>query len=822
MQWLYHNVLELKLHLSRMRSSKMLNLSQLEIKKIVKKVALFAFFITGNLALQFQAVGSELQCYEVFKNTPYPVRSSTDSWDQVIGDVWYSTVKKIDIPKDGVVVEIGPGGRGKVAYGLQRHGFRGTLYIIEPEISVLEATLKIYKHLLPEATLVGIAKPFQQSVSDIKLRPDAIVANHVIDDAITFEVATPQQRSAVFENCYSGCSLSAAKTLWNSLKNIPFKVSTARQTVVNDFVQFITNTRARSFGLSQYDSTTFRDHGLIEPDQQAQEALLEIGSKLSGEFKVGHLKDAQSVGQNSNQWLLGKLDAVTSRSSIVAENLDQAIKQANELNGRKSDFFYEFDGYRIPRKSAHSKWRAILVLNTNDKIDVEGYLPGAKRNTNVPTWLKSKYANAKGQVEYKFGSGVTATVSARIARALEFSYIDSANPYSPKDSKVVGVHDNLEHIIKVVRQSQAELLGNPSAYIRIDEISMDGLEITSAEKLYQDYYLHNPRYSPKGEWVVDSGIPPQNVLSTYKFKQLSRKVPLAQIKNTLKQGDEVYYQALNGQNFIGRLARDYVVDDFVIVSYTTRHNETRYDISHLSSIRKVEHLDEKVKFQFNGSEVNRQFNNQPKNLRKIIELLSEDPELKIIFASDAGTYDRNSIAVHSENVYNMFVKFLEASPELKQIVTPGGLSVDNFLGKLITVHDIGKSRAAANGGITNQKKYNTPLAAKILSQLEMNDADIKLAKSILDHDDFGRVFNPRTPQNEKISPSELLEILKERAKATGVSAKLLYTLNLIFYLADASSYEMIRDNYFYLDGKNRYVLKDEKFNVLERLASSLK
>lgn len=249
--------------------------------------------------------------------------------------------------------------------------------------------------------------------------------------------------------------------------------------------------------------------------------------------------------------------------------------------------FIEVEGIRVPRVSKNSKWRVTLKTLESDTVDQLGHLSGFDRKGDqVLNSEKAKYNQATGLVEYHFAEGKSVQVPAQEARALEYSYLDSVNPKSPRNGMVVGIHDDLAHIVKITRQATANNLGLENYYIRIDEISTEGLPLTSAENLYNKYNLHNPKYDPRGEWVSDRSIPANNIISTYKFRSVHEIKSLQKISPSLRLGDLVSYVAINGSKYRGKIARDFVVDGYVILSYQDKNGVLKYDIGSLDLIEK--------------------------------------------------------------------------------------------------------------------------------------------------------------------------------------------------------------------------------------------
>ncbi len=524
--------------------------------------------------------------------------------------------------------------------------------------------------------------------------------------------------------------------------------------------------------------------------------------------------NAQGAATCAQIFLHDKVVSTLSLKSVsVSDTLSLSISSSSNARHVPEGYVY-VDGIKVPRVAKNSKWRAVVIQAKTDNIDTDGYLSGAERNTgNIPEWQRSKYKDATGTVLYKFADR-SVWVDARTARALEFSYLDSVNPSSPKNSTVVGIHDDLQHIVNIVRQAGAEILSNPEAYIRIDEISTEGLVLTSAEQLYQSHNLSHPRYSPKGEWVSDGSIPPNNIQATYKFKVVQSHTQLRD-HGRFNVGDEVYYTAINGEKYLGRIAKSTVMDGFVTLAYVDKYGARKFDLSRISDLRPTTGLDSKRHFNFQAEDIHLEIKRNPIRIEKIIDILSSDVDLRRLYESSAGVSERYSIREHTIRVFNTFLEFQNFYPELNNFRTSDGSNAMDFLAKVIATHDIGKSRAAANSGIAHQHEYTRPLARKILQQLGMSDKDLDLAEAIIKHDDFGRVFNKRL--TNKMSPAELVESMRSKVAELGISLKYFFSLNLAFFLADAGSYPVVREKSFFINSAGWLVPKDQTFEEVLRL-----
>lgn len=264
----------------------------------------------------------------------------------------------------------------------------------------------------------------------------------------------------------------------------------------------------------------------------------------------------------------------------------QAAAQTTPARAGASAGTVLIEGVPIQRISPTSKWRAMVVLPENDWADSRGYISGWERNgNNVPPSRAARFNDAAGEVEYAFADGRKIRVSGQVARALEFSFLDAVNPRSPQNTKVVGIHDNPEHIVKLVRQAGAGQLRNPSAYIRLDEISPEGLPLTSVEELYRRFQLSHPNYSPVGEYVSDRSIPLNRILNTWKFRSVKSFGKIADNKtNRIRLGQKVRYTALSGKHYTGTVADERMIDDHFIVSYRNDSGEEKFDLAAILTV----------------------------------------------------------------------------------------------------------------------------------------------------------------------------------------------------------------------------------------------
>ena len=103
--------------------------------------------------------------------------------------VWQKILQENPIPKDGVVIEVAPGYEKKVGDALALLGFAGTIILIEPDELAAAYVARLYRHILPKASVKAVTKSLQdvRVGNDIPYHVDALLANHPFDDmAIAF------------------------------------------------------------------------------------------------------------------------------------------------------------------------------------------------------------------------------------------------------------------------------------------------------------------------------------------------------------------------------------------------------------------------------------------------------------------------------------------------------------------------------------------------------------------------------------------------------------------------------------------------------------
>ena len=141
-------------------------------------------------------------------------------WDYYVGSKYFRIFTKIKLPKNGTVIEVGPGSMTKVGEGLKQYEFTGTLIIIEPEPKSLDEVYNKYCLMLPDVKIVKLNITLEDYLTIYDKNPttiDLCVANHILDDMIIGKYITSNMEfSRFFENHYDEPDIDITAKLWES------------------------------------------------------------------------------------------------------------------------------------------------------------------------------------------------------------------------------------------------------------------------------------------------------------------------------------------------------------------------------------------------------------------------------------------------------------------------------------------------------------------------------------------------------------------------------------------------------------------------------
>src|SRR3989338_7479662 len=169
--------------------------------------------------------------------------------------LWRRILIENRLPADGTVVEVAPGYEQKIGAALSLFGFRGTLYVIEPDRNAALHIHDVYRHILPKATIHIVCKPMEEVVpkEDIPSPIDAIVARHPFDDMVIASIV--KKKNFFSEEKDDGTRVSSAmQQMYAAIRDNEY--ATGIRTTVMTWQHFINETQPRCVIASQYPSRT--------------------------------------------------------------------------------------------------------------------------------------------------------------------------------------------------------------------------------------------------------------------------------------------------------------------------------------------------------------------------------------------------------------------------------------------------------------------------------------------------------------------------------------------------------------------------------------
>jgi hypothetical protein len=103
-----------------------------------------------------------------------------------ISRIWIRRLETAGLAADSTVVEVAPGVEPKIGTALAMLGFRGTIFLVEPDEKAAHTLYHTYTELLPNANVSLVQKPLQDARvgTDLPTAITTLVANHALDDMV--------------------------------------------------------------------------------------------------------------------------------------------------------------------------------------------------------------------------------------------------------------------------------------------------------------------------------------------------------------------------------------------------------------------------------------------------------------------------------------------------------------------------------------------------------------------------------------------------------------------------------------------------------------
>ena len=242
---------------------------------------------------------------------------SKHSWNVAL--TWGRIISTLNLSDDAILMEIAPGHSPKVGIGLfQAHPrFRGTLYVVEPDLQALAKITVDYGRLFPNAKIIGHSVTLTSLPTLLLVNGslDVVLANHPMDDMIIgrdFAAGYLDIYMDYFTGMYQeGASevekLAEEARAWYDLEYTrPHDCALYKREVLADWVSMLELIRPRFLAISQYESRTLKEYGLKAPDRLAYDVLTELALQvpvMSDETE----RILTESGFDPKRWIVSKL-----------------------------------------------------------------------------------------------------------------------------------------------------------------------------------------------------------------------------------------------------------------------------------------------------------------------------------------------------------------------------------------------------------------------------------------------------------------------------------------------------------------------------------
>jgi len=188
--------------------------------------------------------------------------------------------------------------------------------------------------------------------------------------------------------------------------------------------------------------------------------------------------------------------------------------------------------------------------------------------------------------------------------------------------------------------------------------------------------------------------------------------------------------------------------------------------------------------------------------------LTSDPNLRPIFAADAGVKELYTIETHVRRVLDVledqWTHYKNKMPEIP------GVNLPRVLSAIAILHDMGKPQALREHNVNKHHEYTAPILQKVMRSRGFSEKEIALAEALVSHDNLGELINGG------LTAKQARTRLVKLSGRVGLPLETFFELQSFFYLIDASSYYSLRlENFEVVDGV--VVIKSPKYERLREL-----
>lgn len=230
--------------------------------------------------------------YATEKGLPQEFHTDQLSWDRYVSEIWTRLFIYNGIDKKGTIVKFAPGNSMKIGLALEKIGFEGTLYLVDPLREVLNSVSEKYKAILPKATII----PLYGTVESVSIphRADLILAHHPLDDMLLAAVA-----SMMVPDLFD----SMSKEHESARNRVTSETVTA---VFSNLIEFFHRSQPNRILLCQYPSLRLKRNKIETLNLYASDVLKALQSHFKERLISSHiLQSLLNQHENFNDEFIG-------------------------------------------------------------------------------------------------------------------------------------------------------------------------------------------------------------------------------------------------------------------------------------------------------------------------------------------------------------------------------------------------------------------------------------------------------------------------------------------------------------------------------------
>jgi hypothetical protein len=187
-----------------------------------------------------------------------------------LSDSWLQLLRWLGTSASAVVVEIGAGNRSKIAMALSRHGFHGSLYIVDASAKACQRAAGFCRQTLPHARVVEVPRPIASAEASLPSRLDLVAGNHLLDDWVLGSTLSKEEYGQVFDHMDSK-SVGATARYWRRAEQQGWV--TAAVACVAGEAGALLQWGARWLAINHYRSWVHTRFGLDQADEAGLRCL---------------------------------------------------------------------------------------------------------------------------------------------------------------------------------------------------------------------------------------------------------------------------------------------------------------------------------------------------------------------------------------------------------------------------------------------------------------------------------------------------------------------------------------------------------------------